>query len=147
MIIVNDSKHGYLIARAAHTTFDPEIDRVISRCAGGHFLGGVIYTGFTGSMVMMHMAGIEGWVSRHLVWVCFDYPFNQLGVKKVVGTVRSDNRRSVDACEGLGFTLEHAIEDGIPEGVLLIYSMRREACKWLKLRPRYVRGHADALLH
>src|SRR5215510_1028387 len=106
MIYLNESRHGYLIARAAHTTYDPERDQCISRCVDGNFMGGVIYTNYTGSMISMHMAGVGDWVSRELVWVCFDYPFNQLKVKKVLGTVRSDDKAVRDIDERLGFTIE-----------------------------------------
>lgn len=140
MIILNDIHHAFMIARAAHTGFDNEIDNCISRCNGnGSFLGGVIYTGFTGSMVMVHMAGIKHWASPELTWVVFDYAFNQLGVKKVLCSVGSDNARSIDSIERLGFTLEHEIIDGIPGGSLRLYSMLRADCRWLKLRSRYMR--------
>lgn len=150
MIMLGDIQHGYLIGRAAHTSFDPDIDRCISRVSSdGRFLGGVIYTNYTGSMIMMHMAGTLGWGSPELCWVCFDYPFMQLGVKKIVGTVRSDNTLACDIDERLGFVLEHEIEDGIPGGTLRIYSMLREQCRWLKLRSRYLKtnGHAGDHAH
>lgn len=145
MILLGDVVHGALIARSAHVGYDPEVDRVISRAnPSGNLWGGVIYTGYTGSMVMMHMAGWNGWVTRELTWLCFDYPFNQLGVTKVVGTVRSDNKLTCALDERLGFTLEHEIEHGIPGGTMRIYSMLRDDCRWLKLRPRYLKpnGHA-----
>lgn len=150
MIELGNPDHGALIARAAHVAFDYNMDRVISRTSGeGRFLGGVVFTGFTGSMVMMHMAGITGWASPELTWVCFDYPFMQLGVKKVVGTVRSDNKLACELDERLGFTLEHEIAEGIPGGTMRIYSMLRENCRWLKLRSRYLKpnGHAGDHAH
>lgn len=150
MIRLGDVTHGAMIARAARASFDPEVDRVISRAnPAGNLWGGVIYTGYTGSMVMMHMAGWDGWVTREMTWLCFDYPFNQLQVKKVVGTVRSDAAKVRSLDERLGFTVEHAIVDGIPGGELLIYSMLREDCRWLKLRSRYMKpnGHAGDHIH
>jgi RimJ/RimL family protein N-acetyltransferase len=148
MILLGDVTHGYLIARAAHTGFDNEVDRVISRMSeDGRFLGGVIFTGFTGSMVMLHVAGIGNWASPELVWLMFDYPFMQLKVKKVVCTAGSDNKHSIDIIERVGFKLEHKIADGIPGGTLNLYSMLREDCRWLKLRSRYMRlnGHGEGV--
>lgn len=146
MIWHGDVQHGALIAAAANIGFDPERNICISRVsARGEFLGGIIYTNFTGSMVMMHMAGIKNWSSPELVWLAFDYPFLQLGVKKVMCTVGSDNTRSLGIIERLGFSLEHAIEDGVPDGYLLLFSMLRENCRWLKLRSRYLKpnGHGE----
>lgn len=149
MIAMGDLDHARLIARAARTGFDPDIDRVISRVArNGRFLGGMIYTGYTGTMIMCHVAGVGNWASPELVWRGFDYPFEYLKVRKIVCTVGAANHRSKDIIERLGFTLEHEIEEGTPTGPLLIYSMLRSECPWLKLRMRYMRltgdtSHAD----
>lgn len=146
MIWSGDVRHGALIARAAHTSFDPEVDKCLSRVsAEGNFLGGFILTGYTGSMVMTHMAGVGGhWCSPLLMWVLFDYCFDQLGVTKVVCTVGSDNFRSLEQIKRAGFKHEHSIEDGIPGGKLMLFSMLRENCRWLNLGWRYkqVNGHA-----
>jgi RimJ/RimL family protein N-acetyltransferase len=140
MIMLGDLTHAFLIARASHAGFDNEVDRCISRCAAdGRFLGGVIYTGFTGSMVTVHVAGVGNWASPELMWLIFDYPFMQLQVKKLVCTAGSDNKHSMDIIERVGFKLEYKIEDGIPGGTLNLYSMLREDCRWLKLRSRYMR--------
>jgi hypothetical protein len=141
MIWLGDVEHGMLIARAARTGFDPEVDRCISRVDGdGRFLGGFIFTGFTGSMVMDHMAGVGGhWCSPQLMWCIFDYQFEQLGVKKVLCTVGSNNARSLNLVQRAGFEHEYSIRDGIPNGKLMLFSMLREKCKWLRLRSRYLR--------
>lgn len=141
MIWTGDITHGALIARAAKTGFDPEVDVCISRVSkgSGHFLGGVIYTGYTGSMIMMHMAGVSNWMTPELVWCCFDYPFMQLAVKQVMCTVGSNNLISINITKRLGFKHEHTIVDGIPHGDLLLFKMLREDCKWLRLRSRYLR--------
>lgn len=141
MIWLGDVQHGALIARAAVTGFDPEVDRCISRVDGrGRFLGGFIFTGYTGSMVMTHMAGVGGhWCSPELMWVIFDYCFEQLGVKKVLCTVGSNNTKSLEQVQRAGFRHEYTIEDGIPDGSLIMFSMLRENCKWLNLRSRYLK--------
>jgi len=150
MIILNDTEHGMLIARAARTGFDPNIDKVISRVTSdGDFMGGIIFTGYTGTMIMCHVAGVDNWASPELVWIGFDYPFVQLGVRKILCSVGTANTRSKSIIERLGFKLEHSIEHGTPGGPLLLYSMLREKCPWVKLRARYYRpnGHARDPIH
>ena len=145
MIVLDDIVHGMLIARAARTGFDPHVDRVISRVTRNEeFLGGVIYTGYTGTMVSVHIAGVGNWASPELLWVGFDYPFMQLQVRKIVCTVGAANERSRSIIERIGFRMEHAIMDGTPHGPLYLYSMLREDCRYLKLRSRYYKpnGHA-----
>jgi len=140
MIWTGDTTHGMVIARAAKTGFDPSVDACISRVSGdGEFLGGVIYTGFNGAMVMMHMAGVGNWMSPELVWCCFDYPFMQLCVKQIICTVASTNERSLDIVKRVGFKHEHTIKGGTPNGDLVLFKMLREDCKWLRLRSRYLR--------
>lgn len=141
MIWSGDIRHGALIARAARTGFDPDVDKCLSRVDGyGNFLGGFILTNFTGSSVMVHMAGVGGhWCSPLLMWVLFDYCFDQLGVKKVLCTVGSSNIISLQQVQQAGFAHEYTIEDAIPDGDLILFSMLRENCRWLNLRERYLR--------
>jgi RimJ/RimL family protein N-acetyltransferase len=72
------------------------------------------------------------------MWVLFDYCFNQLGVKKVLCTVGSSNIVSLQQVQQAGFAHEYTIEDAIPDGDLILFSMLRENCRWLSLRKRYL---------
>lgn len=151
MIWQGDVRHAYLIARAARAGFDPKVDACISRVDGnGSFLGGVIYTNYNGAIVMMHVAGIGNWLSPELLWVSLDYPFMHLQVKKLLCTVASNNQKSLDLVKRVGgWKSEHKIVDGVPGGDLLMFSMLRKDCRWLKLRDRYVRanGHLGEHVH
>jgi len=152
MIQLGNVQHGVMIAQAAHTGFDPHVDRCISRSIGfDHLLGGFIMTNYTGSIIFDHMAGVGGhWCSPELMWVIFDYQFEQLGVQKVMCTVSSKNHRALNLVQRAGFELEHSIRDGVPNGKLHLFSMLRDKCKWLRLRDRYFRvngGHRGEHVH
>jgi hypothetical protein len=150
MILLSDVEHGALIAQAAGVGFDPERDQCISRITGdGQFLGGTIYTGFNGAVIWCHVAGIEGWTSPELLWVSFDYPFMQLKVNQILATVSSKNEKMVDLIQRLGFKKIHTIKDGVVGGSLILYSMSKNQCRWLKLRSRYLKtnGHAGEFTH
>ena len=140
MIVLGDAQHAYMIARAAHTGFDPEVDRCISRVSvDGNLMGGFIFTNYNGAIIFDHMAGHANWCTPELMWLIFDYQFDQLGVRKVMATVGSNNVRSLDLVQRAGFEHEHSIEDGIPNGKLHLFSMVREKFKWLSLRSRYLK--------
>lgn len=81
----------------------------------------------------MHVAG-EGkrWMTKEYLRVCFDYPLNQLKVKKILGLVDSTNMDARKFDEHLGFELEACIKGAGPKGDLLIYSMTAEQCRFLK---------------
>lgn len=141
MILLGDVRHGEMIARAAHTSFDMEVDGVVSRIdAAGDLCGGFILTNYNGAIVMIHMAGsVAYWATPELVWLMFDYAFVHLGCRKVLCTACSTNENALDQIRRSGFKDEHRIEGGTVKGDLLMLSMSREDCKWLKLRKRYVR--------
>lgn len=144
MIWTGDVAHGRAIAQAAGCDFDIERNPVISRVdEKGDLLGGVIYTDYTGASIRVHMAGIgPGWANRELIWMAFDYPFNQLKVQKLLATVQSTNERVLDIDFRLGFTVDCRILNAVPGGDLLILSMSRRDCKWLNLRRPAVRERA-----
>jgi RimJ/RimL family protein N-acetyltransferase len=137
MIVFGNIAHGHAIAVASGTTFNPEVDRVIARVENGQLLGGVTYQGYTGASIQMHMAGFdEHWANRDVLWVAFDYPFNQLGCKKVFGQVPETNARALEIDLKLGFKIVAKVEDVFPDGACYVLALAREDCRWLKLKPR-----------
>jgi RimJ/RimL family protein N-acetyltransferase len=137
MIQMNNPEHGYAIAEAAGVIFNPEADIVISRLSNEELVGGVLYNGYTRASINMHVAAFSPrWGSRDMLWVCFDYPFNQLGCKKVFGQVPSKNEHALEFNLKLGFKIETLIPDVFPEDDLLVVSMVREDCRWLNIKPR-----------
>ena len=122
-------------------TLDPSNDQIVTRVKDGKVLGGVIYSGWTGygGSVELHICGIDPhWISRDLIYVCFDYPFNQLRVKKIWGRVPASNTTALDLDRKFGMVEEHRLKDVFPDGDLIILSMYRAQCKWLALGPRPV---------
>jgi len=137
MIEFNNIEHGQKIAAHIPRTYNPFSDIVISRVEDGELLGGVIFDGFTGPCIFMHQAGFsKHWISRDLLWVSFDYPFNQLNCKKICGTIPSSNQRLLAMNTKLGFKVEAVIKDAYPDGDMLVLSMNKDECRWLDLKPR-----------
>jgi hypothetical protein len=102
-------------------------------------MGGVVYKDWTGNggSISMHVAGIRHrWINRSMLWVCFDYPFNQLQVKKIFGPVPSYNKVAYEFDKHLGFQDEATIRGVYPDGDLMLLSMRREECRFLDMPPR-----------
>jgi hypothetical protein len=99
----------------------------------------VVFTGYLGASIMLHMAGNESnWATPDFLWMVFDYGFNQLGVRKLVGLVPADNARAISVDTRLGFKVEARVSEMMPNGAgLLVFTMVKEDCKWLKIKPRY----------
>jgi hypothetical protein len=143
MIVFNDLEHAKLISQAIPRPFNVMADVVISNVdKDGKLLGGVTYDGFTGGSIFMHQAGFTPkWLSRAMLWVVFDYPFNQLNVKKVCGTIPSYRKTLLEFNERLGFKEECRIKDAYPDGDMIVLSMPREECRWLSIKQNTLRGN------
>jgi hypothetical protein len=143
MIEFGNIEHGHAIAAAIPRCYNPAKDPVISHSSGGRLLGGVIYDGHTGPSIFIHQAGFDKhWLSKDMLWVSFDYPFNQLQCKKICGTIQASNAPLLEFNKRLGFSEETRIKDAYPDGDMIILSMTRDECRWLKIKPNGLRaGH------
>jgi RimJ/RimL family protein N-acetyltransferase len=133
MITIGTLKQAQAIAKTAGMFFNLECDQAIVRVEGEELLGGVIYQGFTGASIRAHIAGFTPrWIDRDMLWMMFHYPFEQLGVSKIIGHVHSTNLKALDFNRKLGFKEEARIEGVFRDADLVIMSMRREDCRWLE---------------
>jgi RimJ/RimL family protein N-acetyltransferase len=105
-------------------------------------MGGAIFTDWNQGSVIIHFAlfGPRGGLGKQLLWLVFQYPFNQLGVKKLFGLIPEWNIVSRNTALKFGFRIEYKIDDVFnnPAPVdngLYIMSMTREQCKWLRMKP------------
>lgn len=105
----------------------------------GTLTAGVLYDQYNGRSICMHVAsdGSREWLTREFLAYAFAYPFLQLKVKKILGLVDSTNENALCFDEALGFKVECVVEDAGKTGSLVILSMSKDGCKWLKLGARY----------
>lgn len=143
----NVVSHAHQIAAAAGTTYNPLGDNCISRVTPkGNLMGGILYQRYTGKdgSIYLHAAGfMPRWISRELAWVVADYPFVQLGVRKVFVQTRSDNLSALRLARHLGFTDEAIVRDACPDGDMLLLAMYRTDCRILQMTPRLLRNSQD----
>ncbi len=101
----------------------------------GQIVAVAAYDNFNGASVQMTIAG-EGrkWMDRPFLWAMFDYPFNQLGVKKIIAQVSQRNLRSLNFALHLGAKREATIKDACPDGDMHLLTMTAENCKFLSIR-------------
>lgn len=100
----------------------------------GEIVAGVAYAEWNGPNVVCHIAsdGSKRWLTREFLWTIFDYPFNQLGCKRITVCVGQKNADSNRFVKHLGFELECQLKDAHPTGALNIYRQFREECRWIK---------------
>ena len=136
MIRINAPEDGYTIADLAGVHwYSPKNASCIARLDDdGVLLGGVLYEKWRkGGSVELHFAATSKlWVSRTLLWAVFDYPFNQLECRKVLGFTPSSKVEALAILERLGFTTDVVIDDVFPDGGSMIVShLYRQDCRWL----------------
>jgi RimJ/RimL family protein N-acetyltransferase len=88
----------------------------------------------------MHIAA-EGkrWMNRQILFAAFDYPFNQLGVRRITGLVPGKNMQARGFDEHIGFRLEGVMRNALKDDDILVYGMLREECRWLDLEKKLKR--------
>ena len=112
----------------------------------GKLVCGIVYDGFTGTQIAMHSRCDDPRkVSREWLFAIFDYPFNQLKVKRVTGLVSSGNLKAQRVNEHLGWRRETTLADYFPDGDGIVYIMRRENCRWLDYSKHLSKGDGNEI--
>lgn len=126
----------WVAERVGMKRYIPGSASAIGRVKDGKIVAGVLYEDYNGANVSCHIAG-EGknWLSRKFISIIFDYPFNQLKVKRITGIVQSTNIKAQHLDEHLGFEREFVMKDAHPDGDLIVYKMTADKCRWLKDLP------------
>ena len=108
--------------------------RAIGWERGGRIVAGVLFEGFNGQNIWMHVAGEPGghWMSRQFVGACFRYPFVALGARRASVHVAASNLASLRLVLSLGFTEEARLTGAAHDGSdLVLMVMWREQCRFL----------------
>jgi RimJ/RimL family protein N-acetyltransferase len=100
--------------------------------SSGELVAGVLYEDYNGANVICHIAGDPGWASRRYLSVIFDYPFNQMKVKRITAPISSVNKKSINLVKKMGFVLESTLSQATPEGDLHLFRLFKEECKYIK---------------
>lgn len=101
-------------------------------------IAGVLYDNFNGANIQMHVAAEAGkyWLTKEFLYEVFFYPFEYLQCRRATAIIPSSNAASLNICRRLGFTQEAVLKEAHPEGDLLVFSLLKTDCKWLKLKLR-----------
>lgn len=102
----------------------------------GQLIAGVVYNDWNRVNVVCHIAsdGSRRWMTREYLWTIFDFPFNQLGVKRITVYAGERNAASREFVEHLGFTFEASLAKAHPTGDLFIYRMFADECRYAEVK-------------
>lgn len=121
----------WVLERAGGGQFIPGTYSAIGRVKDGNLAGGIIYESFNGANVFCHIAGEGRWMNRDFLRMIFDYPFRQLGVKRMTAMIVSNNSKCIGFVENLGFEKECEMFQAHNDGNILVYRLMAKDCRWL----------------
>lgn len=100
----------------------------------GQIVAGVLYDHYNGRSAWAHIAsnGSKNWLNKEFLRIIFDYPFNQLKLKKLIGVVDSNNAQALKFDKHLGFVEQTVIKDAGTTGDLCVLTMSKEQCRFIK---------------
>lgn len=133
MIVSDPSQVVPWVADKVESWFAPQGVAALGWECDGVLTSGVVYDHFTGVSITATIAlEPKTTLSRMFLWAIFDYPFNQLGVKKILAYVEESNSKSLTILNRMGFEQEGRIEGVYQGGAMLILTLTKNTCVWLK---------------
>ena len=124
---------GPWVAKKICGSFHPESSEAIGLERRGAMVAGVIYENWNGRSVVCHIA-VQGLMTPSYLYAIFHYPFVYGGLDKIIAPVASSNEESIRFVEKLGFRKEAQILDAHPDGSILLYTMSKDQCRFIKER-------------
>jgi RimJ/RimL family protein N-acetyltransferase len=101
---------------------------------GGDLVAGVLYEGFNGRNMWIHVAAQPGarWLVRDYLRACFEYPFSLCGVDRLTGYVNESNLAARRFDEHLGFREEARLKGAAPDGGdVILYVRWKKECRYV----------------
>lgn len=114
-------------------TFPENICTAIGLAKDNKLVAGVVYEGFNGASIKTHIAiDDKTYLTKAFIHKIFSYPFDQLNVHKLIGVVDSSNTKALALNKRLGFKQEGVLEGASLTGDLILMTMTKSQCRWLK---------------
>ncbi len=131
--ITSDHSAGHWAAHMLGCGYYEGGSRAIGLKRDGEFIASIIYECWNSKSVVCHIA-TAGRMTASYIAAIFDYAFNVCGVHKIICPVPSDNDKCLHLVESMGFTEEARLRDVTPNGDTILFTMTRDACRFIKER-------------
>ena len=103
----------------------------IGKLKDDKLIAGVLYEDYNGPNIICHIAFEPHSLSREFLGLIYQYPFIQLGVKRITGLVAAGNKKALDLDLSMGFEVEAKLKDATPSGDMYVLVMWKENCRFL----------------
>jgi RimJ/RimL family protein N-acetyltransferase len=101
----------------------------------GDLIAGFVFNHFNWPDIAIHAAVKPGsnWATKGYLREVFGYVFNQLGCRRVTGSIKDSNEVAKHFAVRLGGRLEGTLRKAHPEGDdILLFGMLKEECRWIR---------------
>jgi RimJ/RimL family protein N-acetyltransferase len=122
---------GPWVAKKTFGIFNPDAAEAIGLRRHGEMVAGVVYESWNGASMVVHIA-VQGLMTPSYLAAIYHYPFVHVGVNKLIAPISEGNKESIRFVTKMGFKQESRIPDAHPDGALLLYTMARADCKYIK---------------
>jgi L-amino acid N-acyltransferase YncA len=129
-MIVAGPHVGHWVMSRIGGFFDPVCMSAIGWQSDRRLTAGAAYRDWNGVSIEGQIAADKP-LTRGFLFAIFDYPFRQLGARKIIATTTADHIRSIRLLRRLGFLEEACLRDAAWGGDLIIFTLRREDCRYL----------------
>lgn len=96
----------------------------------GEMVAGVVYEDWNGASFVCHIV-VQGVMTPSYLRAIFHYPFEYCGATKLIAPVPQSNEESVRFVRKLGFQEEARLLDAHPDGSVLLFTMKRDQCRFI----------------
>jgi hypothetical protein len=133
----NDEHSIEAFKKAMFPRFYNKLDVAIARYRNGELMGGVVLTNYYRhhSISIYVYSWNKRWINRDMLFVVFNYVFNQLKVKHLFADSK-ESQTSFDL--NIGFKVVARIDDFYPDDAKVFLRMDREDCRFLDIKPRHI---------
>lgn len=114
-----------------HAGFYREGTTCIGLARHGELVAAAAYDNYNRSAIFASIV-IQGRITRKWLWYIYAYPFLQLKCNVVIGLISSDNLKSIKLAEKMGFESAVDIPHADPSGLLCVYTMHRDKCRFIR---------------
>lgn len=104
----------------------------IGNMRDGIITAAVMFDYYNGASIFANIA-IDGRYSKQWLRTICRYPFVYLGCNVIIAMVASGNVKSRRFCENFGFVQSGIVPDGSPGASLIVYSLTKDNCRFLRV--------------
>ena len=121
---------GQWLCQKTGGKYVPGSEQYIGLETDGKIVAVAGYADYNGASIRVHLA-VDGKITPEFLKFGFQYPFEQLKVKKLIGLVSSANKKALKLDKHFGYVEEAVIKDAVPDGDLHILTMTKDQCRFL----------------